>query len=149
MGEITVEEPKTVVDEVTRYECDRCGYVGEKDEMNIFSLQRSYSRHDDKESGHLCDECVEAERYVTYMDLQRDKQRIGEAISWGLNRTGFLVGAAVSTGMYLGYQFVISIASPRIITEWGVIDMMGFVGMSSISAIAVALIFIIVGLFSE
>jgi hypothetical protein len=142
MGEITVEEPKTVVDEVTRYECDNCGYVGESDE---FSKIRMYGNKTVSEKrGDLCNECVEEDRYVTYMDLQRDKKRIANLINFSFDPFIFGLGMAVAYGVYGGYNLMLSAkepAPPQIVL-WGAIDWAGFLVAGTLSFLPILLFYI-------
>lgn len=140
MGEITVEEPKTVVDEVTRYECDKCGYVGTSEEFSGFKLFDDTNVH--KQDGHLCDECTEKDRYVTYMDLQRDKKRIANLIDLSFDPFIFGLGMAVAYGIYAGYNSIISTpqnAAPNQVVTWSLIHWGGFIFIGGFSTLLVLL----------
>jgi len=97
MTEVTVEEAKSVIEEVTRYECDKCSYRGTEDEVVRYNLG-----HPNPERGHLCEDCAEAGRYADLVETTDLKTRIGDRIDWSIDVASLLVpfgfGLAIATG---------------------------------------------------
>lgn len=95
MPQVTVEEPKTVVDEVQKYKCAQCKGVVDEDDINVQAVlddtEPSAASLKRAEWTHLCDECVENERYQTLVDIHKLKDKGGEYISIGV-QIGTIIG---------------------------------------------------------
>jgi len=107
MSKVIVEEPKSVVEEVTRYECDKCSYRGTADEVHGYRLHTDNQHKYQK--GHLCEDCAEAGRYATLVEMNDTKVRIGDRIDWSINVGSMLIafglGLSVATiGTFLLWQ---------------------------------------------
>lgn len=104
MTEITVEEAETVTKEVTKYECDKCSYCGPKEEFQEYRIGPN-TVHSEAvaEFGHLCDDCLEADRYATLNELADDRQRLAELIEWTGSvappSLAFTLGATLASGV--------------------------------------------------
>lgn len=92
MGKITEVEYETVEKEVTRYECDSCGYVGEKDEFVSVKVCDSviedgvFSSFGD---GVLCKECS-GHNHIAGVEKKHEK---AQSLASYFNTWGALAGS--------------------------------------------------------
>lgn len=120
MTTVTVEEPKTVVDEVERYRCDQCKAIVDEDEINTqaiydgdtmdFTGRPGESRIGEQK--HLCDDCVGRGRYLTLEKMAEFKVSVANGISYLL--TAFHLGMAFVIGVSLGAAYSIIRFSPEV-----------------------------------
>lgn len=88
MTKVTDVDYEVVEKEVDRYECDQCGAIVEEENINteaIFDSPDSRSLTAAKDSRHMCDDCVEAERYGTLVKMHDMKESFAGLVARGIN----------------------------------------------------------------
>jgi len=110
MAKITVEEPRSVVEEVEKFECDSCSRVVDKENayfVDTIPVTDSGGARlpDSMRTAHLCDTCVEADSYMSYMEvIDRRENRI-KMLASGLNKSLYVVPTAASISLSIGAAF--------------------------------------------
>jgi len=107
MAKITVEEPRSVVEEVEKFECDSCSRVVDKENayfVDTIPVTDSGGARlpDSMRTAHLCDTCVEADSYMSYMDLVEKRESRMSLLADGLNKSLYVVPTAVAISLSAG-----------------------------------------------
>ena len=104
MAKITVEEPRSVVEEVEKFECDSCSRVVNKENayfVETIPVTDSGGARlpDSMRTAHLCDTCVEADSYMSYMELIDRRENRMKMLASGLNKSLYVVPTAASISL--------------------------------------------------
>jgi len=107
MTQVTVEEPRSVVEEVQKYECDNCSQIVEEDNAHFVEMwpaNRDTKPHHLSElrTADLCDNCIEADSYISYMDLVEKRESRMSLLSSGLNKSLYVLPTAVAISLSAG-----------------------------------------------
>lgn len=148
MAKVTVQEPKSIVEEIERYECDECKAVVDEDGINtalLFTGDREDSIRGSSadETKHLCDDC-NGLRHALNVREKREKieERWSGFRGWFdfLVMAGvFLVGVGFSGGLLMGMGWVgIHFETPAVVwfvdgvfgaVAWAVFSLLLLVGL--------------------
>jgi hypothetical protein len=152
MTKVTVEEPKTVVEEEVKYECENCGMHFDEGEVVEVVYRSAGSEVNvlEEENRHLCDGCSDIREAHQSIQKKRDvvDYVVDKLKKWSALRT--LVTAA--SGFLFGVWMFWSIAVVELHTEelpeqffevfvveatFGVIGFSFFFGISLVIGIAI------------
>jgi len=107
MTQVTVEEPRSVIEEVKKYECDNCSHIVGKENVHCVEMWPANRfpkprRVSELRTAHLCDTCIEADSYTTYMNLVEKRESRMSLLADGLNKSLYVVPTAVAISLSAG-----------------------------------------------
>lgn len=108
MTQITIDEPRTVVEKRTKYECDHCGYWGDEDEMVEvqFRLINGSGGPLNEENRHLCDNHIDV---IEAYESQRKKRNLANHIIGRIEKMRkFGYGVSALIGFCFGVWMLLS-----------------------------------------
>ena len=122
MAKITVEEPRSVVEEVEKFECDSCSRVVDKENayfVDTIPVTDSGGARlpDSMRTAHLCDTCVEADSYMSYMELIDRRENRMKMLASGLNKSLYVLPTAASISLSIGAAFFPSLLNIKPLDE--------------------------------
>lgn len=110
MGKITIQEPRSVVEEVTKYECDECKAHVDEDEINSMHLyegpEQDLIQKKADETKHLCESCVGLQHALRVREKKEYLEarwrgfrgKVEKAVLFGFILLGFGMGVGSSLG---------------------------------------------------
>jgi len=104
MTQVTVEEPRSVVEEVQKYECDSCSHVVDKEHAHFVKTvpvtdSGGFQLPSSSKTAHLCDNCIEADSYMSYMDLIEKQESRMELLADGLNKSLYVLPTSIAISL--------------------------------------------------
>ena len=107
MAKITVEEPRSVVEEMKKYKCDNCSSIVNEENAHVVKMwpvknaeENEISPHSPG-SVHLCSNCIEVESYATYMDSVEKRESRMSLVASGLNKSLYVLPTGVAASLLI------------------------------------------------